>query len=872
MNHPPAPAAARPSAPRFEHHRKSIGIGEASPRLSWKTVAAPGWTQSAYEIEITRDRAAESTGRIESAEQLLVAWPVEPLASREQASVRVRLWNAAGEPTAWSASAVVEAGLLAPGDWSAEAIGADWAEPEDKDLRRPPLVRHEFNLDKPIAKARLYASAHGVYELELNGERVGVDALNPGWTVYDARLRYHTYDVTALVMEGANAIGGWLGDGWYRGRLGFSHHGPNHDCYGSDLSLIAQLEVEFEDGTTATVATDGAWKAGVGPIVKSGLYDGETYDARDEQDGWSSAGFDESRWTAAAVHPANHASLIAPEGPPVRCTDDIVPVELLRTPSGRTVLDFGQNFAGRVRIDVEGERGTTVTIRTAEVVEDGEIYTRTLRGAKSTDVYTLRGDGREVWEPRFTIHGFRYADVEGWPGNIETDVAAGRIVGRVYHSDMERTGWFDSSNPLVNRLHENVLWSMRSNFVDVPTDCPQRDERLGWTGDIQVFAPTASFLFDASGFLSSWLKDLAVEQKRAGTVPWYVPVIPGGPMWTPIRPGAVWGDVAVLCPWTLYERFGDDGVLAEQYESAKAWVDQVNSLAGPDHLWNEGFQLGDWLDPAAPPDDPADARTDKYLVATAYFAWSTARLADTAEVIGKADDARHYRELAGAVRDAFVKEYWLPEASRLTSDAQTAYALAIQFKLLDRQDALAAGERMAELVAEDHNRIATGFAGVNLVSDALSSTGQSDAAYDLLLERECPSWLYMVDQGATTIWERWDSRMPDGNVNPGRMTSFNHYALGSVADWMHRVVAGIEPTSPGYRTIRFAPRPGGDFTSASAAHETPYGRASIAWTLDGETLSVTVDVPTGTTAVVDVPGLKVYTVESGRHETTSVVR
>jgi alpha-L-rhamnosidase len=395
---------------------------------------------------------------------------------------------------------------------------------------------------------------------------------------------------------------------------------------------------------------------------------------------------------------------------------------------------------------------------------------------------------------------------------------------------------------------------MRGNFVDIPTDCPQRDERLGWTGDIQVFAPTASFLYDCSGMLSSWLKDVAVEQLPDGTIPWYVPVIPGGDEWTPIRPGAVWGDVAVLTPWTIYERFGDTQVLRDQYASAKAWVDLMDSKAGPSHLWNTGFQLGDWLDPTAPPHDPTAAKTDPYLVATAYFAWSALHLGKTASVLGNTADELHYTELGRAVARAFADEYIFPTGT-VAGDAQTAYALAIVFELFPSEEQKRrAGERLAQLVAEGGNRIATGFAGTPLISDALTNVGALDTAYALLMEKECPSWLYAVEQGGTTIWERWDAMQPDGTVNPGNMTSFNHYALGAVADWMHRVVAGISLLEPGYRKILFKPRPGGNLTYASARHETPYGTAGIAWTVKPAGLEVRVQVPTGSTARVELPG------------------
>lgn len=860
---------ATPSSPSFEHHREALGIGEAAPRLSWKTAAEPGWLPAAYEIEVVRDGRASSSGRIDSPESVLVPWPTEPLGSRERADVRVRVWGGLPgdepRPSEWSDASAVEAGLLTPADWVAVPVGGSWPEETDSDDRRPSLVRREFTVAAGLVRARLYATAHGLAEAELNGRRVGDDALSPGWTVYGSRLRYYTYDVTELLQPGQNAIGAWLGDGWYRGRLGW--RGGFHNLYGTDLSYLAQLELTYADGRREIVATDLSWRAHVSPIVRTGIYDGEDYDARDELPGWSMPGFDDSAWSAVAISRRDPATLVAPTGPPVRCTEEVRPVAVLTAPSGARILDFGQNLVGRVRIRVTGPAGTTVALRTAEVLQDGELYTRPLRGARSTDHYTLAGrDTAEEWEPRFTFHGFRYAQVDGWPGDLDAAAAAGDLVARVYHTDLERTGWFASSDPLVDQLHRNVVWGMRGNFVDIPTDCPQRDERVGWTGDIQVFAPTASFLYDVSGMLGGWLRDVAVEQLPDGTVPWYVPVIPSKHMWTPIRPGAAWGDVAVLTPAALYESFGDLGMLQEEFPTAARWVDLLERLAGDDRLWRQGFQLGDWLDPDAPPDDPAQAKTDKHLVATAYFAWSTSRLAEICERTNRIHEAKHYRALAAETRAAFRDAYVLP-GGRMVSDTQTAYALGIAFELLEDPELIrTAGDRLAELVEAAGNRISTGFVGTPLVTHALTATGHLERAYAMLLERECPSWLYQVTMGATTVWERWDSMLPDGTVNPGQMTSFNHYALGAVADWLHRVVAGLAPDAPGYRRIRFAPRPGGGLTSASATHETPYGTASIAWATDDDALRVEVVVPTGTTAIVDLPGAEPVEVGSGPHE------
>ncbi|WP_091467045.1 glycoside hydrolase family 78 protein [Paenarthrobacter nitroguajacolicus] len=857
------PAIVHPAT--FEHlpptpGSGTLGIGLPTPRISWKTSAEPGWVQEAYQVSVTTADKQWTSERIESTESVLVPWEAAPLGSAQRAEVSVRVWGAGNQtPSGWSQPSAVETGLLEPVDWTATAITPSWDEDPEAD-RRPPLLRRGFTLDRPVASARLYVTAHGLYEVEINGVRVGDDALSPGWTVYGQRLRYYTYDVTERVTDGENAIGAFLADGWYRGRIGFK--GGYANLYGDKVALLAQLHITHDDGSVTVVGTDETWKASFGPILLSSLYKGETYDARQLPTGWSRPAFDDSGWEPVTGVERVPGTLVAPEGPPVRCTGEVNPVRVWTSPEGKTLLDFGQNLVGRLRISVRGEAGSAVTLRHAEVLQDGELYTRPLRGADSTDHYILSGAGEETWEPRFTIHGFRYAEITGWVGG---DIAE-NVTARVYHTDMERTGWFESSNPDLNRLHENVLWSMKGNFVDIPTDCPQRDERLGWTGDIQVFAPTASFLYDCSGMLSSWLKDVAAEQLPDGTVPWYVPVIPGGNYWTPIRPGAVWGDVAVLTPWTLHERFNDPGILAEQYESAKSWVDLVDRLAGESHLWNGSFQLGDWLDPTAPPEDPTQAMTDPHLVATAYFAWSARHLAKSAAVLGKSDDELRYLTLSRDVAAAFAREYIHPDGI-MRSDAQTAYALAIVFDLFPDTDSKArAGSRLAELVRANGNRIGTGFAGTPVVSDALTIAGEIDAAYDLLLETECPSWLYAVGQGGTTIWERWDSMLPDGSINPGEMTSFNHYALGAVADWMHRVVAGLAPLEPGYRKILVKPQPGGGLSWASARHETPYGTASVQWRIDDGDLTAVVEIPTGSTARVELPGQDPVDVGPGRHE------
>ncbi len=845
---------------RFEHLSDSLGIGVARPRLSWLVrTSVPGWIQAAYEIEAyTPDsQLYAGTGRVESSESVLVPWPFPPLASRQRLWVRVRTWSTAGQVSSWSELFPVEAALLDTSDWKANFIIPDWEE----DVTQPqpgPLLRKDFDLRAQVKQARLYITALGVYQAYLNGVVVGDHVMAPGWTSYHHRLRYQMFDVTDLLRAGPNALGAMLGDGWFRGRLGFG--GGTSNVYGDRLALLAQLEVEYADGVTECIKTDEAWRAATGPILFNDIYDGEIYDSRLEKPGWSKPGFNDSTWADVKKIDWDLATLFAPLGPPVRATELVTPVAISTSPSGRTLVDFGQNLVGRLRISVQGSVGQMITLRHAEVLEHGELGTRPLRHAKATDRYILNGTGVETWEPRFTFHGFRYAEVEGWPGEMKIE----DLRAVVCHSDLERTGWFACSDPLINRLHENTLWSMCGNFLDIPSDCPQRDERLGWTGDIEVFSPTASFLYDSAGFLTSWLRDLSAEQKEYGGVPFVIPnVLPGKN-----PPAAAWGDAATVIPWVLYQRFGDTQVLADQFESMRAWVDLLTSIAGASRLWDKGFQLGDWLDPAAPPDNPAAARTPGFIIATAYFARSSELVGLAAGVLGKTQEEVTYRELAREVREAFNREYVSP-TGRLLSDSSTAYALALQFSLLPTQDQRQhAGKRLAALARANGFRISTGFVGTPLICDALCSEGLQEVAFRLLTARENPSWLYPVTMGATTIWERWDSMLPDGSINPGEMTSFNHYALGAVSDWMHRTIGGLIPAAPGYHRLEINPQPGGGLTWANAKHITPYGPAACAWKIAGEQITVEVEVPPNTSALVHLPGKpegEALEVGSGKH-------
>jgi alpha-L-rhamnosidase len=831
-----------------------------TPRLSWTVESdVPGWWQAGAEVRLDGVRVA----RLHTDESRFVPWPFEPLQPHARHTLEVRVTGVDGGVSPWSAPVTVRAVFLVDGEWVAPFVGLTAAQDGTAEPAAPGLLRTELDLGAEVVRATLYASAQGVYQVEINGQDVDDAVLKPGWTAYQYRLVHEATDVTALLRAGANAVGVRLAGGWWTERYGF--HGAARTFYGERPAAAVQLHVELADGTTSVLTTGPDWRgAAAGPVVASGIYAGERIDARRALPGWSEPGFDDSAWPRVDVH----SSDVVPEpaiAEPVRRVDELAVQDVITTPSGRTVLDFGQNLVGRLRVRVTGERGQVVTLRHAEVLEDGELGVRPLRHAAATDRLVLSG-GDDLLEPEFTFHGFRYAEVDGWPGDLDLATARAAVTAVVISSDLRRTGWFECSDDRVNRLHENVVWGMRGNFVSLPTDCPQRDERLGWTGDIQVFGPTASYLFDSDAFLASWLRDVAAEQAaRDGVCPIVVPmVLPFG-----AKPAAAWGDAATVVPTTLLERFADRRALAEQFPSMRAWADVLLGLAGDRLLWEGMFQFGDWLDPDAPPDDPAGAKTDPDIVASAYVVRSLRLVTAAAHELGDTEAAGTYGDLAERARLAWVREYTTP-AGRVVSDAQTAYALAITFDLVDAATRATMGDRLAWLVRRAGYRIGTGFVGTPIIQDALTSTGHAEVAARLLLQTGVPSWLYAVTMGATTVWERWDSMLPDGSINPGEMTSFNHYAFGAVADWLHRTVAGLAPDTPGYRRLRVAPVPIAGLDRASARYETAYGTAEAGWTAHDGQVVVHAVVPANATAVVVLPGTVDGEIQvgSGRHEWT----
>jgi alpha-L-rhamnosidase len=834
--------------PRTEYKINPIGIGETDPRLSWE-IAGSGRNvlQAAYQIRAsrlsgsleTKDPVLWDTGRIDSKQSIQIEYGGPALTSCERIYWQVRVWDNHDRVSAWSEPAFFETGLLHPSDWQAVWIESGFK--EDSTVSQPcPMFRREFNLDGPIIRARIYVTSHGLYQLVLNGKRVGDQLFTPGWTSYNKRLQVQTYDVTGLLKSGSNAIGAILGDGWYRGRLGWE---KNRNTYGSKLALLMQMRIQMSDGSEIRLGTDGAWKTSTGPILMSDIYDGEIYDARLEKPGWDQPGFNDSAWKTVKTvdYPIDH--LTASCGVPVRRIQTLKPVSCLTTPEGDLVFDMGQNMVGWIRLRVQGPAGTRVTLRHAEMLDnEGNLYTKNLRSAGQTVQYILKGEGIEIYEPHFTFQGFRYVAVDGYPGTPATE----DITGVVIHSDMARTGNFSCSDSLINRLVHNIVWGQKGNFLDVPTDCPQRDERMGWTGDAHVFARTACFNMDAAAFYTKWLKDLAADQHEDGAIPHVIPDVIGG------AASSAWADAGVIIPWTVYLCYGDRRILESQYPSMKAWVDYMKLQAGDRALWQSGFHFGDWLAFNTTRSDYPGATTDKGLISTAFFAHSADLLRKTAVIIGKKEDAEAYGKLFEKIKQAFQKEYVTPNG-RVLSNTQTAYALALGFDLLADSLAAAAASYLAEDV-RSFKHITTGFVGTPLICHVLSRYGYLDLAYMLLNRKEYPSWLYPVTMGATTIWERWDGQKPDGSFQDAGMNSFNHYAYGAIGDWLVRVVAGIEidEQNPGYEHIIIDPRPGGGLTRAEAALKTMYGELRSAWTIQNN-FRLSVQIPCNTTASVYIP-------------------
>lgn len=848
-----------------EHKRNPIGIGVAQPRLSWKSEGTGrNLLQSAYSIRVsagenfTSGKIIWQSGKVQSSESVLVTYSGRPLKSGQRYYWQVKIWDNKGKESKWSETAWFETGLFSNNEWRAK-----WIEMERDTVRYAPAphFRKEFMIDRTISEARVYITSHGFYELHINGKKVGDQVLTPGWTSYGKRLQYQVYDVTPQLVKGNNAIAAVLGDGWYRGTLAW---GDNWAIYGKRLGLLMQLRITFTDGTESLIVSDESWRAdNNGAIRMNDIYDGETYDATKKITGWDLPGYNDTKWDKVRTGNYKSDNLIASESVPVRKIEEIRPVKIFRTLKGNLIVDMGQNMVGWIRLKVQGAKGTVVTLRHAEVMDKyGEFYTTNLRNAKCQLTYTLAGTGEELYEPRFTFMGFRFVEVKGFPGELKAD----NITGVVIHSDMTPTGSFECSDPLVNKLQHNIQWGMKGNFVDVPTDCPQRDERLGWTGDAQAFCRTASFNMDVSPFFTKWLKDVSADQKPGGEVPDVIPDVLNRQDARTAQPSAGWGDVAVIAPWTMYTVYGDRHLLETQYPGMKAWVEYIRKKAGESLIWKNGSKYGDWLFYHPPVNNfpEPDGYTEPDFIATAFYAYSTHLLSLAAKDLGKTEDEKDYSALFNRIKDVFVHEYVTP-AGRVGTNSQTSYVLALLFDLLPDQLRQNAAGFLVNDIKGRQNHLSTGFLGTTYLCHVLSRYGFTNVAYDLLLQQTYPSWLYPVKMGATTIWERWDGQKTDSTFQDPGMNSFNHYAYGSIGDWMYRVCAGIETNGPGYRHILIQPHVTEKLDFAKASFESSYGKINSGWERKDKKIIIRIKIPANTNATIILPADNVSKVtESGK--------
>ena len=843
---------------RIKHQFPSeiIGLPITTPLLTWEIKSKrEDAVQVAYQILVTDELGVSTLGPVISGNQsveVAVAGYVD--SARQVKYFQVRIATQYG----WSDFSPIttfETGLASPQELIAEAIGN--GSPHGSPA---PLLRKKFDTSSQVTKARLYVTSRGLNTTYINGQKVSDEFFTPGWTSYDDRNTYLTFDVTHLVTSGSNVISAELGDGWERGKLGFM---GQYDNYGKDIYLLAQLELTLDDGTNQTIVTDKSWKTATGEIQAESIYDGTTIDFTKKQFGWQLADFDDSHWNHVNIYEFDKSMLTARISPKVKKIAEF-PSTVIAT-DGRTLLNFSQNIAGWIQLVVDGKKGDVITVRHAEVLEPGpKLHTAALRTAKATDVYVLGHDGLSLLEPVFTFHGFQYAEVTGPAKFISA-------VGIAISSTDEKRSEFTSSDVRLNRLYENVVWSARDNMVSVPTDCPQRDERLGWTGDAQAFASTANTLFDVESFWRSWLIDLELDQDEEGNVAAVVPdvlrkqPVPDGGDWV-IMGRAGWADAATIVPWSIYESYGSTDILKQQLRSMRRWADALdNRRKGAKFLPTE-FQFGDWCDPDAPDDQPWKSKVSADFVANSFFAHTADLVAAAERIVGSREGVAKYSTMANTLRND-IWQVMGEEAKNTTAGC----AIALEFNIVPDAERAGLAQILADIVTKDEGRITTGFLGTPLILHALSKSGHFAAAYTMLMRRKIRSWLYQVDSGATTIWERWEAIREDGSIHRGEMAtasehqedasmiSFNHYAYGAVIDWVYRNVAGIAPVieNPGYREILFAPRPALGFTYSKASIKSPYGLASIDWKINSSgALEVFIDVPFGSTGTIDLPASK----------------
>ncbi len=812
------------------------------PRFSWRMRSSlRGARQQACQLRIREVTVSAGellpfleSPRIERSDSQWVQVEGLKVVPRTRYEWQVRIWDEQGRESGWSEVATFETGLLGSvwrGGWISDgrqvAVGT-----------APPAryFRARFAMKGAPCRVTLYLSAFGLVEPWLNGKRVTEDRFIPGWPDYRKRVLYVSYDVTSLIQEGDNVLGLALGDGWYSGTLFLDHQ------YGPTPMVSAWLEIVDAKTDTRIVKTDATWEWAEGPIRANGIYFGETFDARRANPHWAMAGDLSGEWRPATVERKPEGVIDARLSPPVRPVEERLPVEVRGTERGSQVYDMGQNMVGWVRLKMQAKAGQVVTLRFAEMLEsDGALHVANLRSAEAMARIIARGEGVETWEPAFTFFGFRYVEVSGIAHPLPD-----AIVGVVVHTDLTRIGEFNCSNPLLNRLYSNTLWGQKGNFLELPTDCPQRDERLGWTGDAQVFCHTALYNMDAGAFYRQWLaavRDSFEDGPEGGF---------GGvaPFTGFARGAAGWSDAGAIVPWITWLHTGDRSILSENFEYVERWVHLMQKSA-PDGIRISKEGWGDWLAPGYP---PKEAPTPYQLIATAYYAHSAQIAARMAEVLGYADRAASHQALFAKIQAAFQDAY-IDEAGRIESDEQTAYLLALGFDLVSAALRPQMIEHLVGAIRRKANHLATGFIGTPLLAPVLSAAGQSELAYEVLQQTTYPGWLYSVVNGATTIWERWDSWTPEGGFNPAGMNSFNHYAYGAVVGWMYDTVAGIrlDPTQPGWKRFEMAPEPGGGLTFARARVISPYGKILSAWEILGDRFELTLQIPANSSAIVTLP-------------------
>lgn len=726
-----------------------------------------------------------------------------------------------------------------------------WGTCELQKLFLPPVprLRTEFKVSKPVAAATLYVSALGNCNPYLNGNLVANEYFTPGWTDYSKRVYYRTYDVTNLLQAGKNALGAELADGWFCGYIGW---GQNRNHYGKNPRAKIQLTIEFTDGTSTTVGTGSDWQAIDGPTREADFLMGETYDARLAQSNWCTPQFNANRWKTVEVGAEVQPTLEAHPGPPVVAIQEFTPVAITQPRPGTHVFDLGQYIAGVARLQVQGRAGQEIKLRFAERLNpDGTLYTANLRGARTVDNYICRGTEVETWLPRFTFHGFQYVEVTG----LDYEPSEETITGIALTSDTPRAGRFACSDDQLNQLHNNIRWTQAANFIDVPTDCPQRDERLGWTGDAQVYIATACLNSDVHAFFQKWLVDLVDAQRDDGQFPMVAPLKVAGD-----DGGPAWADAGVICPWTIYSTYGDKRLLKSHYPSMQRYIEFCRARSQDNRLPPEEFHcFGDWLN--------IEDNTPKEVIYTAYFAHCTKLLAQSAEVLGKKEDATKYKELFQSIKSAFNKAY-VDDQGRVQGDTQCGYVLALAHNLVEEERAKQAAQHLLTKIAERDYHLSTGFVGTKDLMLVLASIGRNDIAYRLIHNETFPSWGFSIKHGATSIWERWDGWTPEKGFQDPGMNSFAHYSFGAVYQWMVENIGGIRSLEPGYKSFEIAPQPGGQLEWAKTDYNCIYGRISSHWRIENNQLHLDIAIPANTSALVRLPGTVAKNVTEGDRAAT----